>query len=64
MYADIGPSSLARQQVPLLPRDFDLDDNVVEYAKLNHALTSAGTATESQVDSNIVCRLLCAQAKL
>lgn len=48
MYADIGPSSF-RKQVPLLPHDFDLDDNV-EYAKLNHNLAPVATTMESKVD--------------
>ena len=51
VYADIGPSQF-RQQIPLLPVpcDFYLDDNAVEYAKLNHTLTSAATTVESKAD--------------
>ena len=64
MYADIGPSQ-CRQQIPLLPVpcDFCLDDNTVEYAKLNHTLISAATTVtvENKVDgiTAISCYMLC-----
>ena len=60
VYADIGPSQ-CRQQIPLLPVpcDFCLDDNTVEYAKLNHTLISAATTVENKVQLDGITAISC-----